>query len=40
MSHLLPQAYGTLDETGLAMVAVEALKVIKACHSVGILYGT
>lgn len=33
------QAHGPLDEHALLVVACEALEVLKACHSNGILYG-
>lgn len=36
---LLLQTYGPLDEASLALVAFEVLKIVKACHDMGILHG-
>ena len=33
------QAYGPLEEKALALVAFEVLKIVKACHELGILHG-
>ena len=33
------QAYGPLEEKALALVAFEVLKIVRACHDLGILHG-
>mmetsp|Transcript_37652 Transcript_37652/g.111374 ORF Transcript_37652/g.111374 Transcript_37652/m.111374 type:complete len:372 (-) Transcript_37652:2622-3737(-) len=33
------ETYGPLDEASMALVAFEVLKIIKACHDMGILHG-